>query len=398
MDLGSAAIERIAPAMEVVLRIARWYTFAIATRVASALLDAHHGRVSLPAFWRRTVPIFEDEIVPAIAAVSAQFRRKWRTLWSSAELRGDRQHLDVEAARAFAERYFRAPCPGWPGARHHAPDFMWSAGSTEELLAGNGTPMLSELHPGVTPLTTLSVLSLCPVRDELMAEWDADFPEPLVSPIPWEQFARSSQDARLARQHWHLDIGDDYASERPPEQVLRSADFDVVEDDGRLVAAQRKGELRFDLLRVFERRIKLRATAAFSLSDDADHTPRRYLGPLVVQRAQWRMESLPFHDCASAAAWRETAGVPERVFARVPGEMKPIYVDLTSPVSVEMLVRFARDAGKVSISEMFPGPDGLWLRDGEGSVYTSEVRCIAVDPQPFDAGKVWRVARRKHGS
>ena len=390
MDLGSAAIERIAPALQVVLRIARWYTFAIGTRVAKALLQEHRKRVPLPEFWRRTVPIFEEEAAPAIEAVTAQFRRKWRALWSSAEMRGDRQHLDVAAAEAFVARQFRAPCPGWPGARHHAPDLMWSAPSPEELLAGNGTPILSELHPGVTPLTTLSVLSLCPVRDELAAEWEMDFPEPLVSPIPWEQFARSSQDARLARQHWHFDIGDDFASERPPDQVLRAADFDVVADDGRLLAVQRNGALRFDLLRVFERRVKLRATAAFSLSDDSDRTPRRSLGPLVVQRAQWRVESLPFGDCAGAAAWRETLGIPERVFARVPGEMKPIYVDLSSPVSVDMLVRFAAAARRVTLSEMFPGPDGLWLRDAEGQSYTSELRCIAVDPQPFDARKVWR--------
>lgn len=397
MDLGTAAVERIAPALQVVLRIARWYTFAIGTRVASALLHEHHKRVPLPVFWRRTVPVFEEEIAPAIDAVSAEFRRKWRTLWSSAGVRGDRQHLDVEAAGAFVGRHFRAPCPGWPGARHHAPDLMWNARSPEELLAGNGTPILSELHPGVTPLTTLSVLSHCPVRDELVTEWDADFPEPLVSPIPWEQFARSSQDARLAKQHWHLDIGDDFASERPPEQVLRAADFDVVADDGRLLAVQRNGTLRLDLLRVFERRIKLRAAASFSLSDDADRTPRRYLGPLVVQRAQWRVESLPFRDCEGAAAWRGAMGIPERVFARVPGEMKPIYVDLTSPVSVEMFVRFAAGARKVTISEMYPGPDGLWLRDGEGNAYTSEMRCIAVDPRPFDERKVWRAARGKHG-
>jgi hypothetical protein len=393
MDLGSAAIERIAPALHVLLRIARWYTFSIGTRVARALLQEHRKRVPLPAFWRRTVPVFEEEAVPAIDAVMAQLRRKWRALWSTAEVRGGEQFLDVDAANAFAARQFRAPCPGWPGARHHAPDLMWSARSPEELLAGGGTPVLSELHPGLTPLTTLSVLAHCPVRDELTEEWDADFPEPLISPIPWEQFARSSHDARLAKRHWHLDIGDDFASDRPPEQVLRSADFDVVEDDGRLLAVQRNGALRLDLLRVFERRIKMRAAAAFSLSDDADRTPRRTLGALVVQRAQWRVEGLPFRDVDGAAAWRDGLGIPERVFVRVPGEMKPIYADFASPMSVEMLVRFAAGASRVSISEMIPGPEGLWLCDAAGNTYTSELRCIAVDPQTFDEGKVWRAAR-----
>ncbi|HEV7955816.1 MAG TPA: hypothetical protein VGP10_01525, partial [Marisediminicola sp.] len=62
---------------------------------------------------------------------------------------------------------------------------------------------------------------------------------------------------------------------------------------------------------------------------------------------------------------------------------------------IDMFVRFAAGARKVSISEMYPGPDGLWLRDGEGNAYTSELRCIAVDPQPFDERQVWRAARSR---
>ncbi|HYK00405.1 MAG TPA: lantibiotic dehydratase [Thermoanaerobaculia bacterium] len=382
MDLGSAALSRIAPALQLVLRIARWYTFTIATRLARSLLREHRAsgraRVPLPEFWLRTEPLFGEEIVQAVAE---RLRVRLRKLWSLGE------HLDIRDARAFVTRHFSAPCPGWPGARHHAPDVMWDAPSPEALLAGEGTPVLSELHPGVTPFTTLSVLSLCPVRDELAREWDLDFPEPLVSPIPWEEYARSTHDARLAKHHWHLDLGDPYASDRPPDQILRAADFDVVESDGRLFAVQRKGKLRLDLLTVFERRIKLRAATAFSLSDGSPMGPRRYLGPLVVERAHWRVESLPF--VARVREWRDSLALPERVFIRVPSEVKPIYVDLTSPVSIEMLVRFAREAPHVSISEMLPGPEGLWLRDGDGNAYTSELRMIAVDPKSWDGGRVW---------
>ena len=72
----------------------------------------------------------------------------------------------------------------------------------------------------------------------------------------------------------------------------------------------------------------------------------------------------------------------------------PIYVDFASAVSVEMLVRFARRASYLSISEMYPGPQGLWLRDRVANSYTSEVRLIAVDPEAFDEGKVWAAAAR----
>jgi Lantibiotic dehydratase, N terminus len=372
MDLGVAAIERIAPALQVVLRIARWYTFTIARRLVKALHREHGGRrVPLPEFWLRTEPLFGEEIVQSVAA---ELRERMRKFW----LLGPR--VSVDDARAFVARYFRAPCPGWPGARHHAPDLMFDVPSVEALLAGEGTPILSELHPGVTPFTTLSVLSLCPVREELEEEWERDFPEPLVSPIPWEEFARSTHDARLAKRHYHLDLGDPFASDRPPSQVLRSADFNVVESDGRLLAVSRRH--RFDLLTVFERRIKLRAATAFSLGDGADVSPRRSLGDLVLQRAQWRVAPDRIGEL----------DLPERVYVRVPSEIKPIYVDFRSPVSREMLTRFTHDAPYATISEMLPGPEGLWLRDAEGRRYTSELRLIATDPHPHDPKKVWSAA------
>jgi hypothetical protein len=403
LDLGSAAIERVAPALRVVLRVARWYTFQIAAQLVQALRAEHrqHGRARVPlhVFWRRAGSRLDDEIVLAVGAVAERLRARWKKMWDLAARCGDQEHLDVERANAFVTRHFSAPCPGWPGARHHAPDLLWDAPDAETLLAGAGTPVLGELHPGVSPFTTLSVLSLCPVLDELRAEWEADFDEPLVSPIPWEEFARSSHDARLAKQHWHLDLGEDFASDRPARQVLRAADLDVIAADGRLVAVHRKKALRFDLLRVFERRIKLRAATGFALTDGADAGPRRYLGPLVVQRAYRRVAALPFGDTtaerhARVEAWRLGLGLPERVFVRVPEEMKPIYVDLTSAISVEMLVRLARRASSLTFSEMYPGPQGLWLRDGAGNTYTGELRCIAVDPKPFAGNKVWEAAAR----
>jgi hypothetical protein len=398
LDLGQAPLARVAPALQLLLRVARWYTFSIATDLARALVHEHQqlggGAVPLHVFWRRTEALFDQQVPAAVAAAAAALRAQWSALWAQAETRPDGQYLTVEAAESFIAQHLEAPCPGWPSARHHAPDLMWAVPSPEALLAGEGTPVLAELHPGVTPFTTLSVLSLCPVREALVAEWDADFPEPLASPVPWEDFARSTHDARLAARHWHIDLGTAFVSDRPADQVLRAADFDVVSRDGQLRAVHRGGGPDLDLFGVFERRIKLRAAVGFSLAGDADAGPRRYLGPLLVQRAYRRVEVLPFLDTkadrpARVAAWREALGLPERVFVRSPAEVKPVYVDLASPVSVEMLVRLARQAPHLSISEMFPGPDGLWLRDGAGDAYTAELRFIAVDPQPYDGAQVW---------
>ncbi len=79
------------------------------------------------------------------------------------------------------------------------------------------------------------------------------------------------------------------------------------------------------------------------------------------------------------------------LFARLPDEPKPFYVDLQAPLTVANLARgWLAAAGRpdaevvtVELSEMLPGPDELMLGDERGH-YTSELRFVAVDPVPCD--------------
>ena len=380
LELSEAMRAKIAGPLTAVLEIARWYTFQIATGLLRRL--PFKARVPLHVFWAQTAPLFAGETPSVIAPVVKRLRTKWNNLW------GDRTSLTIEEARAAR---FAAPCPGWPGARHHAPDLMWAAPSAEAMLRGEGTPILGELHPNVTPFTTLSVLAHAPDRPALERQWREDFGDDGISPIPWEDFARSSQDARLSKQHWHLDLGFGFESDRPASRVLRAADFDVKRLGKRLVAVHRARPLRFELLQLFERRLKMLAATNFSLSDGRPTGPRRTLGGMVVQRAHWRFDraELTFLDAPEGRAERVknfclAHGVPQRVFVRSPEEVKPVYVDWSAPVLVEMIARLSRQAPWLSMSEMLPGPDGLWLRDAAGAAYVCELRCIAVDPHPWD--------------
>ena len=91
-----------------------------------------------------------------------------------------------------------------------------------------------------------------------------------------------------------------------------------------LIAVRR---LKLDLLTVMERRIRLRAATAFSLSLPGAHVPRRYLGPLLLQRETWRFErtALPWTGEETDRAqrleqWRTAHQLPDRVFVRTPEE------------------------------------------------------------------------------
>ena len=123
--------------------------------------------------------------------------------------------------------------------------------------------------------------------------------------------------------------------------------------------------------------------------DGHDHLPRLRSGRVVFQRERWLVDAAELAgtgpggvtkrenaaEMFAAEGLREKRGLPQCVFAKLPGEPKPIYVDFTSPLLVRQLFRLARtSSGTVVLSEMLPGSDDLWLTNG-GRRYTSEVRC-----------------------
>ncbi len=67
----------------------------------------------------------------------------------------------------------------------------------------------------------------------------------------------------------------------------------------------------------------------------------------------------------------------------VPEEAKPIYLDFESPLYVEMFTRVLRKASALTVVEMLPSPDQVWLRDHWKSRYASELQLVAVDLEPW---------------
>lgn len=113
------------------------------------------------------------------------------------------------------------------------------------------------------------------------------------------------------------------------------------------------------------------------------HMPRITMGSVVLQRESWRVpaEGLSARHRRDAflkvQRVREDRGISRHVYAKIPGETKPIYCDLDSPLLVRQLTRLAGQATEpVDLSEMLPGPEHLWVSDQRGH-YTSELRYAA---------------------
>lgn len=386
LEAGEGLRAQLALPLSLLLRAARWYTARIAASLLSELRvlcrQLGRGPVPLSRLWEASAPLFDALPPPAVAKVVGQLHRTWAKLLPMAD--GERcVRFDCAALAPRVAKAFAAAAPGWPGARHHAPDVMLAR------TAEGWLPVLGELHPGVTPFCTLSVLAHCPVRPQLEALFAEDLGGGHIHTIPFEPFGQSTHDLRLAPDAFHLDVGTGWSSTRPAAQQLRAGDLVVVEAKGRLEVRSRDGRHRFDALDVFERRIKLKAANHFSLLASRPHRPRVMFDGVVVARESWRFTEAqldfakaptPSERFLAARQWARAAGLPRYVFARSPNEVKPVFVDLHSPVLVEVLARQVRGAPSLAVEEMLPTPEQCWLEDAAGQRYAAELRMLAVDP------------------
>jgi hypothetical protein len=124
-----------------------------------------------------------------------------------------------------------------------------------------------------------------------------------------------------------------------------------------------------------------------------EHSPRLTVGRAVLRRETWRVDTGALawaleKDAGRrqrlARSWAQHHGLPRRVFALAPTELKPLYVDFDSVLLTSVLARQIRrttesGGGRIRITEMLPGPDECWLLDASGNRYTSELRLTAVD-------------------
>jgi hypothetical protein len=132
---------------------------------------------------------------------------------------------------------------------------------------------------------------------------------------------------------------------------------------------------------------------AFKPVAPAAHRPRITIDRFVLSREQW---TFGVADSAWAFAkdeqeryylargWRQDHHLPERVFYRVPVELKPTAADFRSIVLVNLFAKHIRQteaAGhtQYTVTEMLPDVGQLWLTDREGQHYSSELRIVAYD-------------------
>ncbi|MEU4799364.1 lantibiotic dehydratase [Streptomyces sp. NPDC023327] len=411
--LGPVVHEALAP-LAPLLASAGWLTARLAAAVMARASEVYErlaarGPVDLAAFWFACMPILHGAARTETEALQREFRSRWAAILSPTP---DARRVQVSLADIegpVAERFgadfgegggARATGVrgGWTAARYLSPDIMIAATGADAVARGDFALVLGELHLAANTLGSSLFVHQHPDPAELTALTDRDHPGPRLMPLlPKEHRSRLSVRTRHALvrpEDYHVALVDFTADPARPRTVL-SADVVVGrEDDGELWVTLPDGA-RFAAVDVFAHVLTTLAMDLFQiLPDDAEHSPRVSVDRLVVARETWRLprEKIDFADekdearrFVRARRWRERHGLPRFVFVVLPSETRPFYVDFDSPVYLTILAkalrRMARNApdGRAVFTEMLPSPEEAWLTDDQGSVYTSELRFVAVD-------------------
>jgi hypothetical protein len=407
--LSPELLRPIVPAFSLLLRSVRWLmqstssAFLAIFQQVYTKLASESGSPSIDAltWWGNTLPQITD--APAVQAMESQFRQRWlEMLPVPAGVR--LVHFDSEKLRAPVEQSFPEQA-GYRVVRYYCPDLLLGAESPEALERGEVQYVLGEVHAARNTLLHTALVQQHPQPQDLQdaIAWD-------VSPRRFKIVNTRDGDPNPTRTTESVYSPDDFFLSSsldgiPPEGFTAHPISQLVVrmEGAQLVAATRDGAQVFHILDAFADLLFSFLMNKASWARPGAYVPRIMLDKLVIHRETWRatvpemafaMEKEEHARFIGARRWLQMRGMPDMVFVKTPTEMKPFYIDMRSPVFVEILCKMVRRLaagpqanGEFSFSEMLPDLNHAWLSDAQGQKYTSELRIAFVDVQSRDVKK-----------
>ncbi len=407
--LGDDLVAATRP-LRLLSRAARWYCWRLGEEARNTLRDVHrravakHGRpVDLPTIWFASLRAMHLSIEASMRQIDREYTKKWAAIIPvPADTREVCYHYDD--LLPLVDEAFAAPGPGWAEARYFCPDVMVSATDLNALYNGDFMLVLGEAHMAINTMGVNCLVTQHPDKADLVSSVDEDFPGPrLLMVLPKESPGLTVRThSALIRDRDILVEGTHHtvAADRPG--LVLSRDVEVVETEGTVMARLPGGEV-FEFLDMFAEMLTSMVANRFQLFADRPHTPRVKIDNVVVSRESWRFNPADLDFAAEkdeptrfvrTREWAAALGIPRYVFVKSSAEEKPVYVDFTSPVYVNALAKMVRRANAaewlpdktITVVEMLPAHDDLWLTDHEGNRYTSELRLTWVDDRRLDNG------------
>lgn len=402
LTLGTNLLEELGSPVDLLLTSTRWYTYQISEGYQVLFKQIYDelkqkcgaAEVDFYSFSLKALPLLRDENSSPIASARTNLQKFWNEILSASP---NQKQINYQSAdlKLTVENIFTAPHPGWQLARYRSPDVMIAASSINAINQGEYQLVLGELHLFNT-LSRAAIVSSHPNPIELMTARVQDITTPTLAPLPsptWntQRLALdlvASQDIRFAYETGHSGVAD--------AKTVTLGELLVIETSKGLQIQTRDQRICFPIVEFFGYTLSNLCMSFPTILPSAWHTPRVTIDRLVVVRESWH---LPLTDLAFAHTLDRTEqylsirqmvkkyALPRFVFARVPSEVKPYYIDFNNPNYCELLAKIARQAISANseyylcLTEMLPTLDQLWLADSVGQQYTSELRLVALDPK-----------------
>jgi hypothetical protein len=379
--------------LEPALELASWIVRTCADRYEQELLPIQTrlarnlNSVDFITFIRETQWITETHEV--VSAIRRDLRRAWE-----AQL-GDRLADDrpVELVpgdfRGVLERL--APCddggPWLPAADCHALNVLGAAASAEAFAAGQYELILDKLYKGVPMWIHPAALPFCPDPAAALAAFETWSREPILQLVDSAaSYHRSNLNLPIVGKLWEATIPNG-ASRCPGDRVIPCSQLEVVQERGRLYICSHDGRIQsgFFMVRWPFLQQKLLSIPVHPENPELDHTFRATMGRWILAREQWRFDAEHLirrwdrtDPMISIAAWQAEHGIPDRVFVKVPGQLKSVALDLRSVLHGDLLRSLVARNDELLVTEMLPAPERCWLEDRRGAGYVSELRFTAL--------------------
>jgi hypothetical protein len=411
VSFGPEFLDRLGPPLSLLAWSLRAFTAEVRDRYEEVFLGAYaliKASGETDRVWlAHVLGICAQEIfVPGkrvFEPVQESFAQRWNEL-----LGVDRDAVEVRhASRALwpaVRELFPACAPGFIQAYQHSADVQIAAPDAAALARGDVQLILGELHAAWNTIEAGVFVDQHPDPGRLSRLIARSLPGNRVVLVPVKHYPRVLARTMPAipddRQWWlaltHYPGGD-------PRRRFNLAEMYVERTREGMMCQTIDGRGRFRVMDVLGMLVAAEVMDAFKeLGRGRAHVPRILVDDLVITRESWSVplstvdlpsNTAPESRCFQAVrALAARLGLPRFVFVKLPGEMKPFYLDLTSSVQAGALVTALRSAvttqeptAQVRFTEMLPAPDQAWLPGPAGERYTSELRLQLVDPGiPWD--------------
>ncbi len=386
VELGQAVTGALAAPLGLVLDSARWLVNDITGRYRGTSRTCSTARAPGPAAarcrsrgcspWQHPTCRPGSRAVGELATASvAELQRRWQQVLGPPQS-ARRHQVSAEEISARAAGCFPARPVAWSGARQHSPDIMIAAASPADVERGDFLLVLGEIHLSSNTLDGRLWVEQHPDPARLIAAEQADRGPRRIVPIQAKDHpnvtSRLSPPSALVgpgQLYWSSAITDSFD---PPESdtVMPGAAMTVARRGEDLVVRLMPSGTELDFFEVIGDMMVEVVIDAFQPVAPAAHRPRITIDRFVLSREQWTFQVADSGWAFAkdeqeryrlARCWRRDHELPERVFYRVPVELKPTAADFRSIVLVNLLAKHIRQtqgrrACRVHRHRDAPGP------------------------------------------